>query len=199
MAGLCLARTGLLAPASDPAGFLETLIDAQEIERKRIAGELHDGLGQNLLVIKSGATMALRNLDQPAHPIFRRGLCEVIAEEKDLRLIGQAAAGDEALRSILELQPAIAILDVNMPGMTGLEVAREVMAKQPSIRIILLTMHEEEELLNASIHAGILAYVLAEDNTSKEIAEVLGISVRTVETHRQNISNKLNLSGTRIP
>ena len=191
------------------------------------------------------------------HPIFRRGLCEVIAEAEDLRIIGQASAGDEALKRILELRPAIAILDINMPGMNGLEVARAVLGKQPATKIILLTMHEEEDLLNAAIDAGILAYVLkdnavddlvnaihavahsnsfispsisgyllrrdrqkrqlreekpglelltpterrilqsiAEDKTSKEIADRLNISVRTVETHRQNISNKLNLSGT---
>lgn len=191
------------------------------------------------------------------HPIFRRGLCEVIAEAEDLRLIGQASTGDEALKRILELRPGMAILDVNMPGMNGLEVAREVLGKLPATKIILLTLHEEEDLLDAAIDAGILAYVLkdhavdelvnaihavvrgkrfisqsisghllrrdqqkrqlrdekpglelltsterrilksiADDNTSKEIADLLGISVRTVETHRQNISNKLNLSGT---
>ncbi len=191
------------------------------------------------------------------HPIFRRGLCEVIAEAEDLRLIGQAGAGDIALHQILELRPAVAILDVSMPGMNGLQVARTVMERQSVTKMILLTMHEEEALLDAAIDAGILAYVLkdhavddlvhavhavaqgkpfisssisqhllrrdqqkrrlredkpgldlltpterrilksiAEDHTSKEIADRLHISVRTVETHRQNISNKLHLSGT---
>lgn len=191
------------------------------------------------------------------HPIFRKGLCEVIEEEPHLQLIDQASTGTEALQLISGKQPDIAILDVNMPGMTGLEVARQLVADGCPSRIILLTMHEDEDLFNEAIDIGVLAYVLkenaiedlvnairsvsrgrtfispsvsdyllrrgqrkqelkaeksgldkltpsekrilkliAEDTTSKEIADKLGISVRTVETHRQNISSKLDLSGT---
>jgi len=191
------------------------------------------------------------------HPIFRRGLCEILSEDDGLRLVGQASAGDEALRKVAELQPDVAILDVDMPGKSGLEVARALRGKELRTRIILLTMHEEEALFNEAIDIGIRGYVLkenavddvvdaiqavaagrtfispsvseflihrnrgkqklrhdkpgleqltpaekrilkqiAEDRTSKEIADVLGISVRTVETHRQNISTKLGLSGS---
>ena len=59
------------------------------------------------------------------HPIFRRVLCEIIEEEDDLRLAGQASDGKEALEQVLALQPDVAILDVDMPGMSGLEAARE--------------------------------------------------------------------------
>lgn len=191
------------------------------------------------------------------HPIFRRGLCEIIGEENDLRLVGQASAGDEALELVLALQPDVAILDVDMPGMSGLEVARALGERDLPTRIILLTMHEDEALFNEAVDSGVLGYVLkenavddvvnairavaagrnfispsvshfllgrkrgkrelrkekpgldqltpaerrilkqiAEDKTSKEIADVLGISVRTVETHRQNMSTKLGLSGS---
>ena len=191
------------------------------------------------------------------HPIFRRGLCDIIEEESDLRLVGQASAGDEALEKVVELQPEVAILDVDMPGMSGLEAARALGERGLPTRIILLTMHEDEALFNEAVDAGVLGYVLkenavddvvnairavaagrnfispsvshflmgrnrgkaqlrkekpgleqltpaerrilkqiAEDKTSKEIADVLGVSVRTVETHRQNMSTKLGLSGS---
>ncbi len=191
------------------------------------------------------------------HPIFRRGLFDILGEEDDLRLLGQASAGDEALKQILSLQPDIAILDMDMPGMSGLDVARALEPRKIRTRIILLTMHEDETLFNEAINLGVLGYVLkenavddvvtairaaaegrtfispsvsdfllrrnrektelrqqkpgleqltpaerrilkqiAEDKTSKEIADALGISARTVETHRQNISNKLGLSGS---
>lgn len=191
------------------------------------------------------------------HPIFRRGLCEVIEGEEDLKLVGQAAAGEEALLAIRKLRPAVAILDVNMPGLSGLEVGRTLLREKSVTKVILLTMHDHEDIFNTAIDAGIPAYLLkenavedlvravhvvvqgemflssalsghlvrrdrqkrelreqkpglelltptekrilktiAEDKTSKEIADVLKISVRTVETHRQNISNKLNLSGS---
>ena len=191
------------------------------------------------------------------HPIFRRGLCDVIQTDADLHLVGQAAHGEEALRLVDELQPDIAIFDVHMPKLTGLQAARKLIEQQSPVKIVLLTMHEDEDLLNEALNLGIQAYVLkesavedlinairsvadgkpfisaslsgmllrrraqneslrrekpgldtltpterrilrliAEDKTSKEIAEVLGCAVRTVDTHRQNMSAKLDLSGS---
>lgn len=191
------------------------------------------------------------------HPIFRRGLCDIIGEEEDLQLVGQASSGDEALEKILASPPDVAILDIDMPHMTGLEAARILSGRNLPTRIILLTMHEDEALFNEAVDLGVLGYVLkenavddlvravrtvaeggtfispsvsdfvlrrgrktrtlratnaglekltpaekrilrqiADDRTSKEIASALGISVRTVETHRQNISTKLGLRGS---
>ncbi|MBM3844999.1 MAG: response regulator transcription factor [Verrucomicrobia bacterium] len=191
------------------------------------------------------------------HPIFRRGLCDVIETDPSLRLVGQASNGDEAVRLIRELDPDIAILDVNMPKLSGLEATRKLMEDRVPVKIVLLTMHEDVDLLNKALDLGVHAYVLkenavedliaavrsvadgktfisstmaglllrrraqaealrrakpglesltpaerrilkliAEDKTSKEIAEVLGCAVRTVETHRQNMSAKIGLSGS---
>lgn len=191
------------------------------------------------------------------HPIFRRGLCDVIQTDAELHLVGQACNGEEALKLIDELRPDIAILDVHMPKLSGLQVARKLIAQESSVKLVLLTMHEDEDLLNEALNLGIQAYVLKEnavedllsavrsvsggrtfisaslsgflvrrraqadalrrekpgldsltpterrilrfiaaDKTSKEIAELLGCAVRTVETHRQNMSLKLGLSGS---
>ncbi|MCB1205002.1 MAG: response regulator transcription factor [Verrucomicrobiae bacterium] len=201
--------------------------------------------------------MTVKVLAADDHPIFRRGLCEIIEEEDDLKLVGQASSGKEALEMILASPPDVAILDIDMPQMTGLEAARVLSGKELPTRIILLTMHEDEALFNEAVDLGVVGYVLkenavddvvkairivaeggtfispsvadflfrrsrrtrelhkekpglenltpaekrilrqiAEDRTSKEIANELGISVRTVETHRQNISAKLGLSGS---
>lgn len=75
------------------------------------------------------------------HPIPRRGLCEVIETDPDLKLIGQAADGETALRLMEELQPDVAILDVNMPRLTGLQVARKLSGQKVLARLVLLTMH----------------------------------------------------------
>lgn len=199
----------------------------------------------------------LRILIADDHPIFRRGLCDVIETDARLDLVGQAAHGDEALQLVEQLQPEIAILDVNMPKRTGLQAARQLRERQAGVKVILLTMHEDETLLNEALDLGIHAYVLkdnaaedlitaihavaegrmfisaslsslllhrreqqkalrlnhpglesltpserrilkliAEDKTSKEIAAVLDCSPRTIDTHRQNISQKLGLSGS---
>ncbi len=191
------------------------------------------------------------------HPIFRRGLCEVIATDRNLKLVGQAGDGETALRLMRELRPDVTILDVNMPKLTGLQVARKLSVNKTPAKLVLLTMYEDEALLNEALNLGIGAYVLkenaveellgairavaeertfispslsgmilrrrngnehlrrhkpgldeltptelrilklvADDKTSKEIAGLLDCAVRTVETHRQNISAKLGLSGS---
>jgi DNA-binding NarL/FixJ family response regulator len=199
----------------------------------------------------------LRILIADDHPIFRRGLCDVIETDPSLELVGQAANGEEALHNISELKPDIAILDVHMPRLTGLQAARRLRESESPVKLVLLTMYEDESLLNEALDLGINAYVLkenaaedliqairavadgktfitasltgallrrrsdsealhrerpglqrltptekrilrliADDRTSKEIADLLGCAVRTVETHRQNMSQKLNLSGS---
>lgn len=191
------------------------------------------------------------------HPIFRRGLCDIIASDSTLRLIGEAGDGEEAWRMMRELQPAVAVLDVHMPKRSGIQLAH--LASQQRLRtgLIILTMDAEEDLLQEALNLGVKGYLLkesavtdllkavhlvaggdcyitpslsgalvrrnaaqetlreqkpgldklspterqilkliSEDRTSKEIAELLQCSIRTVETHRQNISRKLELSGS---
>ncbi len=190
------------------------------------------------------------------HPVFRRGLVDVLGEEPSIRVVGEAGDGEEALALIRARRPAVAILDVRMPKRTGLEVARVLREEDHPTRLVLLTMHEDPEFLEAAMDLGVRGYVLKEnavtdvltairyvlddrtyisptlsglvarraeerralkrekpgierltaaerrilllisdDKTTKEIADLLGISVRTVDTHRQNMSHKLHLEG----
>jgi DNA-binding NarL/FixJ family response regulator len=191
------------------------------------------------------------------HPIFRRGLREVVEEDASVKLVGEADHGQAALQSIQQLKPTVAVLDHDMPQMNGLQVARAVRQQKLGTVLVMLTMFKEERLFNEAMDAGFLGYVLkenaaqdllncihavvqgnpfitpslskylldrnararslavdnpgiekltpaerriirliAEDFTSKEIAEQLGISFHTVENHRANISAKLGLSGS---
>jgi two-component system response regulator DegU len=191
------------------------------------------------------------------HPIFRRGLCDILAGDPSLRLVGEAGDGEEAWRLIQELRPVVAVLDIHMPKRSGIELGRLVLQQRLPLELIILTMDAEEGLLHEALDLGVKGYLLkenaipellraihrvaggdcyicptlstalvrrnaawaalheqkvglakltpterqilkliSEDRTSKEIAEVLRCSVRTVETHRQNISHKLELSGS---
>ena len=191
------------------------------------------------------------------HPIFRKGLCEVLSEDQSIKLVAEVADGAAALQKIRELKPQAAVLDLDMPQMNGLQVARKISELKLPVAVVMLTMHKEELLFNEAMNAGIRGFVLkenaasdllgcihavvageafispslssfllnrktgaqqllekkpeldtltpaerrilkfiAEDQTSKEIADRLGISVHTVENHRAKICERLNLRGS---
>lgn len=191
------------------------------------------------------------------HPVFRRGLQEIIGENKRFVVVGEAADGAVGLQMAAELQPDIIVLDVDMPHLNGLEMARALRKGQSPAQIVFLTMYRDEDLFNAALDIGVKGYVLkenaggevvsallkvadgetfyspalatigrsrearvkslllskpsldtlttaeqrvlkliAEDRTSKEIAEILKISTKTVENHRHNICKKLNIYGS---
>jgi DNA-binding NarL/FixJ family response regulator len=190
------------------------------------------------------------------HPVFRHGLKEIIQSDPRFEVVGECGDGEAALAEIPRAKPQVAILDVNLPRRTGLEVARALRAARPPVACLMLTMHAEESTFNTAMDAGALGYLLkddamdmvllglktvaaggvylspsisnwlvrrqqrasalkeektglaaltaterrvlqlvAENKTNKQIGEELFISHRTVETHRSNICQKLQLQG----
>ena len=97
------------------------------------------------------------------HPLFLKGLKDTLAEELDFETIGSAINGQEALTHIARLQPEVAILDLDMPLMNGIEVAKVLLAKQPSIKIIILSMHKDADIIRAAMALGIHGYVFKDD------------------------------------
>ena len=191
------------------------------------------------------------------HPVFRVGLRETIESEPGFKVVGEAGDGEQALEMISRMHPGIAILDVSMPKLDGLALARKLVAQEPSVGIILVTMYREQKLFAEALEAGVKGYVLkdsaatdiiscikavaagqnyaspelttylvnrvrqaetagsarsdleiltttelrilsllADYKTSKEIAQELFISPRTVDTHRNNICQKLDIHGS---
>jgi DNA-binding NarL/FixJ family response regulator len=191
------------------------------------------------------------------HPIFRNGLKQIISDDGDISVIGEAGDGEKALQLIKELSPDIAVLDLHMPEKNGLQILKDESVDKKKTKFVFLTMHKEEDVFNEAMEQGVKGYVLkesatndivdcirtvfrnqyyisplisgylikrreslkeleaskpalnkltpaelkilkliAENKTSREIAEELYISYRTVENHRTNISSKLNLHGS---
>jgi DNA-binding NarL/FixJ family response regulator len=97
------------------------------------------------------------------HPLFRQGLRQLIASDARFELVGEAGDGADALRFIVERKPAIAVLDVNLPGISGLEIARRVQSDKLTTRIVILTMFKEEETFNRALDLGVLGFVLKEN------------------------------------
>jgi len=190
------------------------------------------------------------------HPVYRDGLRQIIGADESLKILRETGNGSEALRLARELKPDILILDMDLPGMSGLEIARSRQTERLGFEIIFLTMYREEDMFAEAMELGAKGYVLKEsaaadilqsihavargehyispamsglllkraaadkskpeargvenlspaerrilkliasDKTSKEIAEELGLSPRTVENHRTNMSAKLGLQGS---
>jgi len=190
------------------------------------------------------------------HPLFRQGLRQAIGGDSRFEVVGEADNGQTALDRIIELHPDVVVLDVNLPKLTGLEVAATLRSKKLRVSIVILTMLKDEQAFNKALNLGIHGYVLKENaaeeilnciaavsrneayvspsltdfllrrrsradslashkpglddltvaekrilkrvalgKTTKEIAAELFISPRTVESHRANICEKLELIG----
>ena len=184
--------------------------------------------------------------------VVRSGLRRLLDAKPDLEVVAEAADGHEAVEIALKKDIDLAILDVSMPRMTGIQAAAELHKRKPEIRVLMLSMHDSEQFLFEALKAGASGYVLksgadtdivdacraamrgesflypsavatlvrdyverggrgeeqfdvltprelevlkliAEAHTSKEIAELLFISIKTVERHRQNILDKLGM------
>jgi len=193
----------------------------------------------------------LRILLADDHLIFRQSL-KGLLEREGFQIIGEAADGQEAVRRVRDLSPDVAVLDLAMPLLNGLDAAREIVRASPRTRPILLTMHTEDPYVMEALRAGIKGYVLktqpstdlvqaiqevsrgriylspgisrtvvdaylaktelppdplsprerevlqlvAEGKTTKEIARLLGVSVKTAENHRTRIMAKLDIHET---
>jgi DNA-binding NarL/FixJ family response regulator len=106
------------------------------------------------------------------HPLFRSGLRQVIESDPRFELIGETGDGETALRLIQEKKPDVAVLDVNLPGLSGLEIARHLQGKRLPANLIMLTMHKEEEIFNRALDFGAKGFVLKE-NAADEIVKAI--------------------------
>jgi len=109
------------------------------------------------------------------HPVVRRGLKSTIEENNDLRVVAEAGDGGEALRRIVELEPAVAILDIDMPVLNGLGIAREIAAKGMDTRIIFMTFHANEDLMRAAMDVGGKGYLLKGSETDEIAAAIRAV------------------------
>lgn len=96
------------------------------------------------------------------HHIFRKGILSIVSEDDGIEITGEAANGDDALKLIEEKNPDIAILDIDMPGLSGLDVARKVKSEKLPVKIVILTIHKDKEYFDEALELDIKAYVLKE-------------------------------------
>jgi DNA-binding NarL/FixJ family response regulator len=153
------------------------------------------------------------------HEVVRRGLRALIDEQPGWQVVAEAIDGREAVAKAEEFKPDVAILDITMPSLNGLEATRQIAKLSPRTKVLILSIHESDQLIHGLLDAGARGYILkadagrdfseegfsqitgrerevvqllAQGKSSKEIAKGLGIAFKTVETHRANLMRKLN-------
>ncbi|HJY64222.1 MAG TPA: response regulator transcription factor [Ignavibacteria bacterium] len=106
------------------------------------------------------------------HFIFRKGVLSVLNDNKGIEVTGEASNGDEALEMCIKLKPTIALLDIDMPNMSGLEVARKLKQKKSTVKPVILTIHKDREYFDEAMELDIKAYVL-KDNIANDLIDCI--------------------------
>jgi NarL family two-component system response regulator LiaR len=106
------------------------------------------------------------------HKLVRWGVRTFLATQPEIAVVGEAAGGEEALRLVAELVPDVALVDLIMPGMDGIEVTRQIKAISPRTQVIVLTSYHEDEHIFPAIRAGALSYLLKDVGT-EELADAI--------------------------
>lgn len=182
------------------------------------------------------------------HPMVTEGIQSILESYDDIEVVGTLTNGKDAVDNVQALAPDVMLLDLNMPGISGLNATEMILEERPETRILILSMHDSPEYISTALSHGAKGYVLkdvpteeirtaidtvmaggeylctgakgslvpkitdgrepltnreqtillelAQGKSNKQVAANLGISVRTVETHRNNIKRKLGISST---
>ncbi|MBC8162992.1 MAG: response regulator transcription factor, partial [Roseiflexaceae bacterium] len=117
----------------------------------------------------------IRILIADDHPLFRDGLRALLESVDDMAIVGEAATGDEAVTLAGSLEPNVVLMDIKMPGLNGIEATRQIVERKGQIRILMLTMFEDDDSVFAAVRAGACGYLLKgarQDETLRAIHAV---------------------------
>lgn len=111
------------------------------------------------------------------HTLVRQGIRRILEEHEDWQVVAETSDGREAVRQTLELQPDVAILDIGMPQLNGLEAARQISKRAPAIRILMLSMHADEAYITQAVEAGATGYLL-KDSADAELVKAVTAAIQ---------------------
>ncbi|ARU60097.1 DNA-binding response regulator [Tumebacillus avium] len=124
------------------------------------------------------------------HTILRDGLRNLLNSEDDLEVVGEAADGKQAIELVESLQPDVVIMDINMPGLGGVEAVERLIAKYPSLRILILTMFNQDEYLFRTMQAGACGYLL-KDSPVTEVIDAIRTVMQGGSVLHPDLTHKL--------
>lgn len=143
--------------------------------------------------------MATRVLIADDHAIVRTGLRALLKEEAGMELVGEASGGEDAVRLVENLKPDILVLDLSMPDMDGIQVTKQVHAIAPHLRILILTVHEDEALLREAIRAGASGYILKHAAEEELISAINMVQMGDIYVHPKMVRSLLVAPKKQIP
>lgn len=109
------------------------------------------------------------------HKIFRQGIKKLLEEEPDLQVVGEAADGREAVKKATELKPDVILMDIAMANLNGLEATKQIKKVLPDVKVIMLTMHKNEEYVLHSFQVGASGYILKEGAVEELVTAIRSI------------------------
>ena len=118
----------------------------------------------------------LRILIADDHPLVRSGLRALLAVAEDMEVVGEAATGEEAVTLAQTLQPDVMVMDLRMPGINGIEATRRVVQANPQIRILVVTLFEDDDSVFAALRAGARGYILKDANEVEVVRAIRAVS-----------------------
>lgn len=118
----------------------------------------------------------LRILLADDHTLLRHGLCKILEEQSDWKVIAQASNGRDAVKETMRLQPDVAILDIGMPQLNGIEATRQLVRRLPRLHVLILSMHADEAYVTQSLQAGAKGYLLKDSADTDLIRAVHAVS-----------------------
>jgi two-component system, NarL family, response regulator LiaR len=134
------------------------------------------GRGLRAETFNNGVAMnQIRVLLADDHAVVRKGICDFLQEEPDIQVVAEAADGLAARQLIQELMPDVAILDVRMPGATGIEVVHWIREQKLPVRVLILTAYDDEPFAAMALQAGALGYVLKNADAEEIVGAVRGV------------------------
>ncbi len=121
------------------------------------------------------------------HPLMRKGLVRTIENEVDLDVVGQMSSAEEALDEIEDLDPELAIVDISLPGMSGMELIKHLQSRMPDLRILVVSRHDETLYAERCIRAGAKGYLM-----KQEAGDIIVKAIRKVLNGRIFVSEEIN-------